>query len=155
MSEWTKDALSSLIHQEYQAGNFYRFIADKIKSTKPRNIMMSIAKDEDSHQESLSLKYKEKFGDRFKIDPKKPELPEFDYDSLGYLEQPKVLEVLSFAIGAEGNFIENYEALKKHAPSEEEEKLIKSIIKSETSHKKKLQKQYKKAEKIANLWNIA
>jgi rubrerythrin len=117
--------------------------------------MLGIAKEEDAHRESLGKWYKTRFGDRFQVDPRKPELPEFNYGDIDFMQQAKVLEVISFAIDVEGKLIETYQALSKTAPSEQDAKLVKTMAKDETAHRKMLQKQYAQVKKKESFWNIA
>ena len=152
MAEWSENILRELINQEIQAGNFYKFIAEKINNEKSKRLILKIASDEDSHRESIANKYKLITGNRFEPARDLPELPEFDYGDLSFLDNAKAMELTSFAISAEKSLVEQYRVLSDAAPTLEDQKLAKKLVKFEQGHIKKLQAQYRFLEKREKFW---
>lgn len=137
-----EEVLRKAIQGEMQAMNFYKDVSNMIINKKAKNLMETLSIEEKKHKDILENRYKFLYKKDFE------EIPGFIFDKnldvpkLGLNSQSEAIQILSSAIEAESNAIKFYNELLNETESIEDKDLLKSLIKFEEGHKKKLQDEY-------------
>jgi rubrerythrin len=140
-------ALSAAIHSEIRARDLYQEIAKRITNRSGKRRIERLAAEEDGHRAALEARYSRIAGSEFRFDPASPDGPKFDFVKKDIFTQAGALEVVSVAIAAEKEAIAFYGKQREAVTDPEDVRLLDRLLKFETGHKKRLQREYEKLEK--------
>lgn len=138
------------IHSEIQARDYYKQVAERVKNQSAKDRLSKLSSEEEEHREKLEKRYNKLFDKEFQFDPNLNVSPSFSFIERDVFSQAEAMEVVSVAIKAENEAIDVYTAELEGVTEKEDVKLLKWLIKFETNHKRKLQKEYDRLAKNYN-----
>jgi len=148
-----EEFLRKAIHSEIVARDAYRSISDKIDVPEGKQVMLDMSAEEDRHREILSERFLVRTGTEFSFDPGLKPGPNFSFIEKSTFSHTDALDALSLCLGAEIDAISYYEGELYSATESEDVKMLKSLVKFEKKHKKKLEKELKRL-KETNHWRL-
>jgi rubrerythrin len=148
-----EEFLRKAIHSEIIARNAYEAIAAKIEATEGKQVMLDMSAEEDNHRSLLSTRYQALSGKEFVFDPNLKPGPDFSFVEKSVFGHTDAVEALSLCLGAEIDAIAYYSGELVEATETEDVKMLKFLVKFETKHKKKLEKELKRLQDT-NHWNM-
>ncbi len=148
-----EEFLLKAIHGEIIARDAYRSIAQKIAVRDGKQVMLAMSVEEDKHREALSDRYQLLTGKGFVFDPNLQPGSDFGFLEKSTFSRTDAVEALSLCLGAEIDAINYYSGELVDATETEDIKMLKTLVKFEKRHKKKLEKEIKRL-KETNHWKL-
>lgn len=145
--------LHKAIHSEISARDAYKVIANKIEATEGKQVMLDMSAEEDNHHRLLAARYQTLTGREFVFDADLKPGPDFTFVERSAFNHTDAVEALSLCLGAEIDAISYYEGELVEATETEDIKMLKFLVKFETKHKKRLEKELKRLQET-NHWNL-
>jgi rubrerythrin len=143
-------SLYHAIHSEIQAREYYKQVAERVRNQAAKQRLLKLSAEEDKHREKLEKRYNKLHDKEFQFDANLNVSPSFTFIERDVFSQAEAMEVVSVAIKAENEAIDVYTAELERVSEKEDIKLLKWLIRFETSHKRKLQKEYDRLAKNYN-----
>lgn len=143
------------IHSEIQARDYYKQVAERVRNNAANQRLLKLSGEEEEHREKLENRYNKLYDKEFQFDPNLNVSPSFTFIERDVFSQAEAMEVVSVAIKAENEAIDVYTAELEEVSDKDDIKLLKWLIKFETSHKRKLQKEYDRLAKKYNWATVA
>jgi rubrerythrin len=125
-------------------------VADRVQNQSAKQRLLKLSSEEDEHREKLEKRYTKLYDKDFQFDSNLNVSPSFSFIERDVFSQAEAMEVVSVAIKAENEAIDVYTAELDGVSEKEDIKLLKWLIKFETSHKRKLQREYDRLAKNYN-----
>jgi rubrerythrin len=147
MSQLSADVLSQAINSEIHARDLYRRLAEKLTIEASRQIMEQLSAEEEQHRQILSNRYRSLFSEDFQPNPKGPKGPDFSLLQSSTFAYTDLFEVIRLAIGAESEAATFYSRQLSSASDPEEVKMLKTLVRFEKGHRKKLERELRRLTK--------
>ena len=145
--------LLKAIHSEIIARDAYKDLSNRINDDSGKRTMLALSSDEEGHRTMLAARFKKLFGKEYDFDPDMDAGPDFSFINKSTFGRTDAEEVLRLAIGSEIDAVKYYSSELDQEIDSGDRKMLKTLIKIETGHKKKLERELKRLTKT-NHWNM-
>ena len=139
-----EEFLSQAIHNEIAARDIYESIAEKIDVPAGKRVMVIMSREEESHRKILTKRLVALTGGEFEFDESLDTGPDFAFMEKSTFGRTDAVEALSLCLGAEIDAIRFYSHELQNATESPDVKMLKSLIKFEKRHKKRLENELRK-----------
>jgi rubrerythrin len=142
-----REALELAISSEIRARDLYTETARRVTNRGGKRRLERLARDEDGHRRDLESRYRALARAEFRFDPSSTGGPRLDFVSSEVFTQARALEIVSVAISAESEAIAFYGKQLQTVTDPQDVRLLRSLVKFEQGHKKRLQREYERLNK--------